>query len=90
MGMDSLTAMELRTKLQSSLAVGLPATLIFDCGTLDALADFLLRDKLDENVSVSVAPAFETSGPGRVSQDMLERMSEEEAELLLEAKLKTL
>ncbi len=90
MGMDSLTAMELRTKLQTSLAVSLPATLIFDCGTLDALADFLLRDKLDESASVSMAPTREVNGPDRVSQEMLERMSEEEAELLLEAKLKTL
>jgi acyl transferase domain-containing protein/acyl carrier protein len=90
MGMDSLTAMELRTKLQSSFAVALSATVVFDCGTLDSLADFLLRDALDTNMSCSVMATPDASAPDRVTVDMLQRMSEEEAELLLVAKLKSL
>src|SRR5439155_17682786 len=62
MGMDSLTAMELRTRLQSSLAVSLPATLIFECGSLDALADFLLREKPTASAPVST-PAPRESRP---------------------------
>jgi SAM-dependent methyltransferase/acyl carrier protein len=90
MGMDSLTAMELRTKLQASLAVSLPATLVFDYGTLDALADFLLRDKLDQRAPATVAEAREPEDRGTSTQEMLERMSDGEVEVMLEAKLLTL
>jgi acyl carrier protein len=89
MGMDSLTAMELRTKLQASLATSLPVTLIFDFGTLDALADFLLRDKIDQSPAAAVA-ARPADHHRRVSQALLAQMSEEEAEALLETKLMTL
>jgi acyl transferase domain-containing protein/acyl carrier protein len=89
MGMDSLTAMELRTKLQASLATSLPATLIFDYGTLDALADSLLRDKIDQSPAAPVA-AIPADNHRRVSQAFLAQMSEEEAEALLETKLMTL
>nr|QEO74255.1 Beta-ketoacyl synthase [uncultured bacterium] len=90
MGMDSLTAMEVRTKLQASLAVSLPPTLVFDYGTLDALADFLLRDKLDGRTRASAAPARDAGDRHAATQDMLEHMSDEETEALLEAKLLTL
>ena len=90
MGMDSLTAMELRTKLQASLCVSLPATLVFDYGTPDALADFLLRDKLDGDAPAFVTGAREEDNRGLVTHEMLEQMSDEEAEALLEAKLLTL
>ena len=73
MGMDSLTAMEVRTKLQASLAVSLPATLAFDYGTLDALADFLLRGKLDQESPTARRPrnaADRTPPPGDDGADV--------------------
>ena len=90
MGLDSLTAMELRTRLQGSLGMTLPATLAFDYGTLDALADFLLKSKLDPVAPAPVADVRSAEVPVVVSQEMLEQMSEAEAERLLEAKLLTL
>jgi acyl carrier protein len=46
LGMDSLTSVELRNRLQRSLRVTLPATVAFDYPTVDALAEFLRRDVL--------------------------------------------
>ena len=43
LGMDSLTSVELRNRLQSSLDRKLPSTLAFDYPTLDTLSDYLLR-----------------------------------------------
>jgi myxalamid-type polyketide synthase MxaB len=90
MGMDSLTAMEFRTRLQTSLATSLPATLTFDYGTLDALADFLMREAFDAK---AYPPATEPRKAEDRQADMLalvERISDDEVGALLEAKLLTL
>ena len=90
MGMDSLTAMEFRTRLQASLAISLPATLTFDYGTLDALADFLMREAFDPK---PYSPATEPRKAEDRQADMLalvERISDDEVGALLEARLLTL
>ena len=56
LGLDSLMAVELRNALAHSLARSLPATLLFDYPTLDALADYLL----------GVLALSETAKPRRV------------------------
>jgi acyl transferase domain-containing protein len=44
MGMDSLMALEFRGRLESVVSHALPATLVFDHPTVEAVVDFLLRD----------------------------------------------
>nr|AXN93621.1 PuwB [Symplocastrum muelleri NIVA-CYA 644] len=44
LGMDSLTSVELRNRLQTSLECSLPATLAFKYPTVEALADYLATE----------------------------------------------
>lgn len=44
LGIDSLMAVELKNRLESSLKCTLPNTILFDYPTLDALVDYLLED----------------------------------------------
>ena len=46
LGLDSLVAVELRNHLTGSIGRPLPATLLFDCPTLDELTGYLLREIL--------------------------------------------
>ncbi|MBE9224387.1 SDR family NAD(P)-dependent oxidoreductase [Phormidium sp. LEGE 05292] len=46
LGMDSLTAVELRNRLQKSFACSLPATLSFDYPNVKVLADYIAKDIL--------------------------------------------
>ncbi len=65
LGLDSLMAVELRNMLKDSLSLerNLPATLVFDYPTIDALTDFLALDILKietKKVSKKAPPAGET------------------------------
>ncbi len=77
-GLDSLMAVELRNALAKAFAQPLPATLLFDYPTLDALAAHLLRVLgLEERAAAPAAPA-----PATAIDDMAD-LSDEEAEALL-------
>ena len=43
MGMDSLTSVELRNRLQNSLECSLPSTFAFDYPTVETLVDYLVE-----------------------------------------------
>ncbi|MGE3270251.1 MAG: acyl carrier protein, partial [Chloroflexota bacterium] len=96
LGLDSLTAVELRNLLGRGLDLKrpLPATLVFDYPTVEAIADYLARDVLALTAApvaagvVEAAPAPATSDDGVLSLlDSLDDLSDEEVERLLAERL---
>ena len=87
-GMDSLTAMEVKNQLEADLQTALPSTLAFDYSTIETLGDFLLNE-LDASASETM---LEKPGENvsTASADKIESMSEEEAEQLLLKKLESM
>jgi len=82
LGLDSLLAVELRTRIAKHLGLerSLPATTLFDYPTLQALADHLMADVLQlDGGGPSLAASVPSPGPAAE----LESMSDDEAELLL-------
>ena len=87
-GLDSLMAVELRNTLTRSLGTSLPATLLFDHPSLDALATYLLAalDLEPDGSERRGAPAADPA-PLTADDEALLAMSDEEAEALLLAEL---
>jgi acyl transferase domain-containing protein/NADPH:quinone reductase-like Zn-dependent oxidoreductase/acyl carrier protein len=81
LGMDSLTAIEFKNRLQTNLNCVLPTTIAFDYPTIEALVDYLAKEVLKLNPSTTETP-IETS-----SREALSQLSEEELAKLLEQEL---
>ncbi|MER5363387.1 SDR family NAD(P)-dependent oxidoreductase, partial [Streptomyces sp. NPDC002785] len=60
LGFDSLTAVELRTKLGAATGLRLPASLVFDYPTPQALADQLLRELIPDSSGTGPAAVVDT------------------------------
>jgi acyl carrier protein len=89
MGMDSLMALEFRTRLQTLVARALPATLVFDCPTVQAIVRFVLAELFPLPAS-GTKTRVEHEPPPAVAADSavdLEGLSDDEAEALLLKKL---
>ena len=91
LGLDSLLSIELRNALSGCLDRELPATLLFNYPTLNALAGFILRDVLPPvQVGDGNRQAKSTDRPANFSPagllDDIEALSDEEVERLLGAR----
>jgi phthiocerol/phenolphthiocerol synthesis type-I polyketide synthase D len=82
MGLDSLMALELRSRLQASLACEIPATLVFERPSIEAIAGHLAeRLGLDGSPGAEAETSLEERGNGH--GDLLERirgLSDEEVD----------
>jgi polyketide synthase 12/myxalamid-type polyketide synthase MxaB len=82
MGLDSLMAVELRNVVGQAVGRALPAAVLFNYPSADALAGHLLRDvlRLEEE---QPAPPPTQARAGEDLLDQLEQMSDDEVERLL-------
>ena len=84
MGMDSLTALELKNRVQTGLGCTLPSTVAMECPNIEALVDYLATNPL-----ASLFPSEEA--PAEAPADTLEQdLSEEEIHRLVDEKLKNI
>ncbi len=92
MGMDSLMALELRTRLQTCVGRTLPATLVFDHPTVEAIARFLGRELAhvaDVPTQVPFADVRRRPSPAEAVTDF-DALTDEEAEAALLKKLESI
>jgi myxalamid-type polyketide synthase MxaB len=88
LGLDSLTSVELRARLERSLGCSLPLTVAFDYPSVEALAGYLAQ-QLQLSAEEPAAPVAE----GQAIDEQAERlaaMSDEEVESLMAEKFKDL
>jgi NAD(P)-dependent dehydrogenase (short-subunit alcohol dehydrogenase family)/acyl carrier protein len=93
MGLDSLMALELRTRLETLVSRSLPATLVFDAPTIQAIARYLLDGMSVPAAGVrppmpEAAPA-EATTPDTPPVDV-DALSDEDAEALLLKRLESI
>jgi hypothetical protein len=98
LGLDSLMAVELRNLLGSGVELkrALPATMVFDYPTVEALTGFLAEQLLPATPESNgakpqvQAPPVEVQAAKEIQLAELEELSDEEAEAMLLAQLKQL
>lgn len=86
MGIDSLMALELKSKIERNLAVTLPVTLIFEYPTIDLLTTHLLQivNKTDEDAFLkNKIIEKEANTTDKVIEEKIQYMSDEDAEELI-------
>lgn len=86
LGLDSLLAVELRNTLATALGQTLPATLLFDYPTIDALTDFILTDVLglgDDAAPITAATHTLPVAAAAQLVTTVEDLSDDEVERLI-------
>jgi NADPH:quinone reductase-like Zn-dependent oxidoreductase/acyl carrier protein len=85
LGLDSLMAVDLRNVLNRTLSLSLPATLLFDYPTLDALTDYLLETLLGAGVDTE---SVKVASNGHHDDEIdVAALTDDEAEALLALEL---
>ena len=88
LGLDSLMAVELRDSLQMGLGHALPATVVFDYPTLEALVDYLSGVLLGEATEPESAPDIRSAQRVEtMSTSAIDALDADEIAELLDAKL---
>jgi acyl transferase domain-containing protein/acyl carrier protein len=93
LGLDSLMAIELKKRLERSLEVTLPATLIYEYSTIDRLATHLLQDVLNlmpsgqDVMSRTYSPALMDEAPNFVQDEMHQPSLENDGDVGMEQDL---
>jgi malonyl CoA-acyl carrier protein transacylase len=85
MGMDSLMAVELKARLEKSLATPLPATLVIEAPTLNSLAQYLAQEVLGWH-SLPVASAKDQPEDEALLTE-IEQLADESVDELLQQEL---
>ncbi|PZN81691.1 MAG: short-chain dehydrogenase [Candidatus Methylumidiphilus alinenensis] len=88
MGMDSLMALQLSNRLQSSLGIVLPSTLVFEYPSVEALTDYLLEQMpaFDELPTPGIQAVAAASGRDD-ELAAIRQMSEAELEALIDQEI---
>ncbi|MBD2522068.1 type I polyketide synthase [Nostoc sp. FACHB-133] len=90
MGMDSLTAVELRNALMELLKVTLPATLVFEYPSLESLSEYLAELVILKIPSSATKELPTAPSKINLAVEQMEQFSEDELEALLAQELATL
>ncbi|MFN6534741.1 MAG: SDR family NAD(P)-dependent oxidoreductase, partial [Nostoc sp. EkiNYC01] len=89
MGMDSLTAVELRNRLQKTLDKSLPSTLTFNYPNIDALATYLVKTLDNQNIPPETNPTSVNPSQS-LTVTQIKQLSEEQVESMIDQELASL